>query len=174
MYKLGICFFLFLFIISCKESTNQNNRAIYYFDLKSYFINQAYKLQSHNKPIEKTVSKDGLQEKKAIMVNDWNEEFSLFLNSDINKSSWRDSYKKDSSTNKIIYQAKSNQLITKTIEIYLLNKKPCLIKIHNSDKNYLSEKDEILSFYPDSIYKIQKTQKIAFGKRHVYLITGKL
>ena len=97
----------------------------------------------------------------------------LFINSDINKTAWKESYVKDSTVNKISYFAKHPDLKTRSIVLNIKDHKPSCIKIINHQKNYLIENIESLIYYPDSVYKIQKTQRFIFLDKQVYYIVGK-
>ena len=158
----------------CKsEAKKTYSLPLYYFDLKSYFEGEANRLSSSNIMVDKSVSKNNDVEKKEIIIKDWTNELSSFINSDINKTAWKESYVKDSTVNKISYFAKYPDLKTRSIVLNIKDHKPSCIKIINHQKNYLIENIESLIYYPDSVYKIKKTQRFIFLDNQVYYIVGK-
>ncbi|MFC5282133.1 hypothetical protein [Pedobacter alpinus] len=167
-------FYLFIIVIlfsgcnSCNEPTTR--KQIYYFDLQAYFGEQAVLLK--NKSIVKTVAKNKVAEKQNLIISNWEQEFSLFTESDINKAAWKDSYTKDSTANKIKYTAKEVDLRVRSIEINLQNLKPSKITIVNQGDNYLYHTTDTLTYIPDSLYQIKKHQKVILLGLNNYVITG--
>ncbi len=70
-----------------------------YFDLDSLIQSQMEQLESLNPMVNKSITIDGKGEEKMLKNVDWNNEFSVFLNSDINKPKLLDQYKIEKSTN---------------------------------------------------------------------------
>lgn len=170
-------FFVLIIIIplcgGCLKSATKNTKPeIYYFDLKTFFNNEAHRLTKANKTINKTVWLNNTPEKKQIKITKWASELSFFSNSDINKTAWQNSYRKDSTATKITYTAKFSDLKTRSITIYIANKKPIRIKIINHQKNYIFENWENLLYLPDAFYRIEKKQKLLFWDADVYKVEG--
>ncbi len=170
-------FFVIIIIIplcgGCLKSTTKNTKPeIYYFDIKTFFNNESYRLTKANKAIKKTVWLNNKPEKRNIKITNWATEFSLFTKSDINKTAWQNSYRKDSTANKVTYTAKFSDLKTRSITIYTTNKKTVRIKIINHQKYYLFENWETLLYCPNSFYKIEKKQKLLFWDADVYKVVG--
>ncbi|MEH6306541.1 hypothetical protein RYH73_12865 [Olivibacter sp. CPCC 100613] len=171
-----LLFFSFFTSVSC--STNNDTTKIdqpSYFDLASYFRQQAILLQRKNPMILKTVGKNMETEQKKLKLDNWQKEFELFSSSDINKSDWRQSYRIDSTDEKLNYRAKSSRLRTKEITIYK-NRNGIIKHIHilNGEKNWLYESIEQLDYYPDSLYQIAKEQSIRIIGQNQYTIIGKI
>ncbi len=163
---------LFLFT-GCNYKTEEAARKqIYYFSLVNYFENQSSLLE--NKSIVKTVAKNNVTETRKVTISNWEQEFALFVESDINKAAWKDSYTKDSTANKIKYQAKVDDLRVRSIEIDLKNNKPAKITILNQSNNLLYHTTETLIYIPDSLYQIKKHQKVILLGLNNYEITGLL
>lgn len=162
-----------LLIISCaSENNNSEVREIYYFDLKTYFSNEAEKLSKQKQLVNKSITHNDSVEEKHLQINNWAEELALFIESDINKISWKDSYKRDSTSNKITYTAKEDDLKTQSIEIEFSANKPSKFRIINKTHNYLYKTDETLEYIPDSLYLINKKQQVTLLGRNDYLIQG--
>ena len=166
-------FVLIVLLSGCLSSEKENtSNQIYYFDLKTYFTKTATELNRKKPLVNKTVSKNELSENKKIKITDWKTELALFINADINKKAWKDSYSKDTSATKIIYTAKEADLKTQKIEIDLKNGLPIKFKIITKMDNLLYHSTEELEFYPDSVYSINKHQKVTIISQNNYLIKG--
>ena len=172
MRKILFCC-LIIFSSSC--SLNDEGRIIAksYFDLDSYFKLEANRLTKSNLQIYKTVVVNGESEEKKIKINNWEKEFETFISSDINKSSWRGSFKvkKDYSTE--IYVTDNEKIPIKKVEIFYRNDKISGIKIIINTSNRLYISKDTLSYYPDSLYQIKKVQKIKLMDQKTYQIIGK-
>lgn len=173
MKNLLKAFAIILLLSGCFSAEKEKNtQPIYYFDLKGYFTKTASELNSKKPLVNKTASKNELSENKNLKIKDWKTELALFMDADINKSAWKNSYTKDSTALKIIYHAKEADLKTQRIEIDLLNGKPIKFKINTKMDNLLSHTSEVLEFYPDSVYSITKHQKVMLMGKNNYLIKG--
>ncbi len=163
------------FLLGCKSETTEKKAPDVYFDLKTYFEKEAVKLESSNPVIEKTVSRNSVKQNKRISNIDWAAELSLFTASDINKSSWKDSYEKIQNDSSLLYKARDSSLRTREIEI-LKNSKGSIkkIKIKNQTINRLYQSFENLLYIPDSLYQIDKKQHVLIIGENDYLIKGNL
>ena len=174
MQNILKAFLIIALFSSCFSKAKETKQPKFYFDLKGYFSNLATTLNQENPEINKTVSKNDLKENKRIKIPNWNEELALFMEADINKPAWKDSYTKDSSATKIIYKSNDADLKTQKIEISLINGKPTRIHIETSADNLLYQTKENLDFYPDSLYSIQKKQNVILLGENNYQIIGKM
>ncbi len=170
--------FIILFIAtllpSCKPGNLQTDTSSKYFDIKGYFEADTARLTKSNPLITKTVTHNGVTETKKLHIDNWGAELSLFIQSDINKPAWRESYNVDSSATGLIYRAKTLDLKTQLIVINKQGDKIKWVMLYNSSKNYLYETNEKLSYFPDSLYIIQKHQKVRLLGANNYLIKGYL
>ena len=169
-----------LFVISfaaCKPDIKETGATVKYFDLKAYFKADLARLSKIPQPILKSVTHNGVTESKKVKIDDWTKELSLFSESDINKPAWRDSYNVQQTDHTLIYMAKEDEDDLKTREI-LINKKTDgsvkYIKIFNYKTNKLYTTKETLTYIPDSIYKIEKTQYVRLLGINKYVIVGRL
>jgi hypothetical protein len=164
---------LVTFFCACKPEIKETGGSLKYFDLKGYFNADSARLTKLNKPVLKTVQHNGVAESKKVLIKNWGAELSLFIGSDINKPAWKDSYKITSTTTTLIYQAKEPDLLTREI---IINKtgtdKVKWIMIINHAKNMLYETKEKLIYFPDSLYKIEKLQKVRLMGDNRYDVTG--
>ncbi|GAA4103766.1 hypothetical protein [Mucilaginibacter panaciglaebae] len=167
---------LFSLLPSCKPDNIQNDVKPKYFDLAGYFKADTAKLRRLNHLTLKTVTHNGASETKKIHIDDWGLELSLFIQSDINKPAWRDSYNIQPRNNgSVVYMAKTPELRTREIAIARNEDKSIKwIIIHNASKNILYQTTEVLTYYPDSLYIINKTQHVRFLGTNKYSIKGTL
>lgn len=144
-----------------------------YFDLNSYFKSEAKRLAKANLPIEKSVMVNAKTEIKKLSINNWEKEFEAFISADINKASWKGSFelKKDSLSE--TYLTENEKIPVKKVEISYRNDKVYGIKIFITNTNSLYASKDSLSYYPDSLYQINKTQKIKLMEEKKYSITGR-
>lgn len=183
MRRLNISFtygavVLILALSACSSDNTGNpqtaTHSLPYFSLAGYFEKEAVRLQQQNPEISKTVAKDGEEEQKNIHVADWEKEFALFIDADINKPAWQNSYRVDSIGFSITYTSTDSTLRTK--EIYVEKSASDNVKhirITNRVDNMLYQTNEQLDYYVDSLYQISKQQQVRIiGKSH-YAVTGK-
>ncbi|WP_461451780.1 hypothetical protein [Mucilaginibacter sp.] len=144
-----------------------------YFDLKGYFMTDSARLSRLNPLIYKTVKHNNATESKKVHITNWGTELSLFSGSDINKPSWKDSYKIIIDGNTTTYLALDSSLKTRKMMITKeTNGKVKSIIIFNSTNNALYKTKEKLSYFPDSLYSIQKLQSVKLFGTNNYAISG--
>ena len=161
-----------LFMAACKPETRDNG-GLKYFDLKKYFTAEAVRLTKRHPHIYKSVNYNNKPENKLILIKNWKRELGLFIESDINKPSWKDSYRISTKHDSIIYTAADTTLRTRNILIVLKNNKVNAVQINNLTKNLLYKTTDHLSYYPDSVYQIEKHQSVQVLGANNYQITGK-
>ena len=164
--------FITLIISGCagsSTSVKQNS----YLDLTKFFSSEITKLEKLEPYVRKTVSRNGLRETKSLNNINWKSELSLFIESDINKSAWKNSYKITNSKNEVIYTALDSSLRTK--RIFITRSPEGMVKkvlIVNKISNMLYESSEELLYITDSIYTINKQQHVVLVGDNDYKITG--
>ena len=166
---------LLLALSACSNPDNMPHavQARSYFSLVDYFGKEATRLQQRNPEIIKTVAKNGEEERKKIKIADWEKEFALFIDADINKPAWRNSYRVDSTGSSVTYTSTDSTLRTKEIQITKSDAGAIShIRITNRVSNALYQTDEQLDYYVDSLYRIAKQQHVQIiGESH-YTVTG--
>ncbi|MGI4805626.1 MAG: hypothetical protein ACRYFL_12700 [Janthinobacterium lividum] len=175
MTNRQILFTIFVFagsFSSCKPDIRQNETS--YFNLNTYFGNEAKKLAKANFEVVKTVSRNGEAETKKVKIENWSQELSVFSESDINKPSWKKSYKTTASGDFTIYKALDPDLKTQEIIIKKANNQIAYLMIYNVVNNKLFQTKEKLTYFPDSLYIIRRKQHVRFLGTNDYLIEGKL
>ncbi|MES2379160.1 MAG: hypothetical protein V4553_21390 [Bacteroidota bacterium] len=164
-----ICFF-----VSCKPDNIQTGTGLKYFDIKGFFTADTARLRKLHHITHKMVYHNGGKETKDVRINNWGLELSLFSQSDINKPAWRDSYTIVKSDSIEIYHAKDPDLKTREIMVKKDGGKVKWIVIYNSTRNILYQTSEKLTYFPDSLYMIQKYQKVRLLGANRYVIKGSL
>ena len=165
MYKYLILLF---FLVSCqtKENTQKNAVIKPFYDIKGFFNGEIKRLTEGGMTIQKTVSVNGKKETQVIEKPNFEEEFKMFIASDINRPAWMDKYfvKETPVGNhgfKYEYWLKDKNLRTKKIivdEMYgNVNK---TIEILNSDKSVVTETEAQLFYDINRGFRISTLQKL--------------
>jgi len=164
--------FLTICLTSCKPAIKETGASLKYFDIKGYFEKDSARLTQAHKMVFKTVSHNGVAESRKMYIANWGLELNFFKSSDINRPAWRDSYTIQTDSNFLIYKAKDPDLKTREIMIKMVNKKVKWILITNYTKNLLYTTKEKLSYFPDSLYSIEKMQAVRVIGINRYAIKG--
>ena len=163
---------IFLFISSCSGnpvSVKQNT----YWDIEGFFRSEVNRFEKSKPIVNKTVSRNGSKETRSIDNINWNTELSLFIESDINKPAWKDSYKVINNKNEVTYKASDSSLRTQRIHL-TKDAKGGIKKIWivNKTSNMLYNSSEELLYITDSIYTITKKQHVVLIGDNQYKISG--
>lgn len=169
---------LLLCIASCKKDNNATKETAKFFDLKGYFASEAARLGKLNPGVDKTAVYNHQTEEQKVHIDNWASELSMFSESDINKPAWRLSYNVQSSDGFITYKAKDPELKTRDITIKKDGGKIKWILIINHTRSTIFTKTlyetvEKLSYFPDSLYRIQKKQYTRLLGINTYNVKGK-
>lgn len=167
-------FILLLGIASCRRDSNAAADTRAFFDIKGYFETDSARLTKENPLVVKTVTHNGSSETQKVHISDWGTELSLFIQSDINRPAWRDSYEVSTTDNITRYKAKDPSLKTQAVLLKTENGKLKWIMITNHTKNLLYENTEKLTYFADSLYLIQKRQNVRILGTDTYRISGLL
>ncbi|WP_406823542.1 hypothetical protein [Pedobacter sp. KACC 23697] len=164
-----------LALFSCNQRKEaEANTDLVYFDIKGYFEKEISRLQKLNPIVNKTVSVNGAVESKSSKIADWSKELAIFVNADINKTSWKGSFKTKKQNGVDIYTSDHKKIPIKKISITWKDKKADIIEIIIDNKNILYRSQDTLTYCPDSLYSIKKQQKIRLLKDKKYSVIGKL
>lgn len=157
---------------ACRPEVKETKGSLVYFDIKGFFGADAARLNQKHTAVTKTVMHNGDTQTKRINNINWVNEFELFTNSDINKPAWSDSYTVQNANGLLVYKAKTPDLKTRSIIIKKDGQKVKWIIIFNHNTNMLYDNVEKLSYFPDSVYQISKSQKVRFLGKNRYGIKG--
>lgn len=159
---------------ACRPDKTQSNGTLKYFDVAGYFKADTARLQKLNPEVDKTVTHNGVTENKKVHIPNWGQELNLFIQSDINRPAWKNSYAVLNTDSLVIYNAKTPDLRTTRIVIRKDRDKIKWIVIYNHTRNLLYETKEKLSYFPDSLYLIEKSQQVKLMGKNLYRIKGTL
>jgi hypothetical protein len=165
-------FIVLLGIASCKRDSNAAADTGEFFDIKGFFEADSARLTKANPLITKTVTHNKVPETQKVHISNWGTELSLFIQSDINKPAWQNSYDVSTTGDILIYTAKDPALKTQKVVVKKENDQLKWIMIINHTKNILYENTEKLSYFPDSLYLIQKKQSVRVLGTDTYRISG--
>jgi|ERR1700761_2152518 len=172
-----IGFILLQNMLSCKTDSRAGTDTVKFFDLKGYFTAESARLTKLNPVINKTAVFNNYTQTKKLHIQNWSNELSSFIESDINKPAWRTSYNVQATDNLLIYRAKDSSLKTREIIIKKEGDKIKWILIFNHPKSKLvnktlSETLEKLSYFPDSLYLIRRKQTVRLLGTNNYTVQG--
>lgn len=159
--------------LACQRP-DRDSSSLTYFDLKGYFQREVQRLEQQQPALEKRVWKNGVQDSARINDIPWKEELALFSESDINKPSWSQSYQREIKGDTLIYTTRDSTLMTRRIAIVESGGIVRSIQILNRVSNPLYVSETRLSYFPDSLYRINKTQDVRFLDRNHYRIEGRM
>lgn len=160
-----------LLIFACQKNdqkvTGDTNKLVF-FDIKSFFEEEAKILANKKYKIEKTALLNGKKEVKTFDNVDFEAELKIFRDADLNKPSWRDKYKIDSITNKngqlnVVYNSTNERMKIKKMDLLFQDEKakqPVEVQIVSQISNPLYETNEHLWYRTNQAYKISSVQKV--------------
>lgn len=168
---------LTLFQMSCSapESTFKDSTYYHWED----FLNGAIKeMGAHPKMVQKTIFLEGKKEEKVFKSMDWEKEWAVFLEADLNKPAYKLSYDNLSEDGLIWYSAKIGEKVpVKTFKMHLdALGKPLQVEINISQSNFLFETSKKLNMNiidgRVETYSIDGYQKIRFLSPTTYKLMG--
>lgn len=174
LYRQIFTTFILLYATSCTEDKKAPDGQNAYFDIGGFFTTEATRLNQQAPQVSKLVDHNGKIEEKKIKVTDWKQELDLFISSDINKPSWKNSYSIEKDKNVTTYTALDTSLKVRKIRLERKAKKISSIEISSRVNNEIYTSTEILKYYPDSLYTINKEQNVKGLGDNTYKIKGKI
>lgn len=171
--RVSYFFLLIILFTSCNFKEQEKSKVKTYFDLEGYFKNEAVRLSKKSKPIVKTVWVNGKSEQKKINIKNWEKELGIFIDADINKDSWKGSFKFSIIDNVKTYVSDNQKIPVNKLEIIEKKGKISSIKIYIQNSNNLYSSQDSLSYYPDSLYEIKKVQHIKLMEKKRYKVEGR-
>ncbi len=131
-----------------------------YFDIPGFFKEQALRLDSIDKSIEKTIIKDGVKEKKIIPEPDWKKELSSFIEVDINKPALISVYTTDTIvfsdySYEVNYKATEKSAIIRNISLLFENNSCIFVSVEKNNTNNLFSSIQELQYHVQKGYSIK-------------------
>lgn len=172
-FQTTVSLFIIVLTAACSNTEKAADFRKPYFDISGFFKNEAERLNRTKPIISKSVEQNENKEKKTVQHIDWMSELALFLESDINKPSWKNSYDINKTDSGVEYVAKDEELRTRRISITFNSQKRIKeVAIQNKTSNVLFSSTELLHYYPDSAYLISKDQRVIVLGSNVFRING--
>ena len=155
-------------LFACGERANTPIKTLEkpYYDVKGFFEGETKRLTEGGIKIKKTVTVNGHSETKMIDKPNFEEEFKMFVASDINRPAWSDKYhinNKTSGNHDYIreYWAKDKNLKTQSLKIMQENEATSFkMEIHNRDKSVVTESDSYLFYDKNNGFSITNSQQL--------------
>ena len=167
---------LIIVATSCQsESTVESTKK--YFDLKG-LIEKQIKILNTQKPLtQKLVVISDSSESQSVKTINWSKELELFMQADLNKPAFIQSYRVDSSSTSVKYTLNaSEKLPVKYLKISRLGEDGIAVEALINNNNYLYETERHLKLSVKNNnltnYQIDGFQKIVFGKKKIFKING--
>jgi len=161
-----LSFVLICFIFSCENKNDNSEKK--YFDLEG-FLQKQIVLIEHSE-VKKIWVLDSVYETKKLKNLKWDKEFALFIQSDINKKAYLQSYSIVTTENSISYNLKTNEdLPVKKMKVVFNGmKEVSRVEILQIVDNYLYNSKISLNLTTKkgkiNSYSMENNQKIIFGR----------
>lgn len=161
---------------ACNEEVkeNQTNK---YFDLKGLIESQIKTLNKQKPVVQKSILIAEKSENQVVKTIDWAKELELFIQADLNKPAFIQSYQVDSSSTGVKYTLKETEkLPVKYLNITKVGTEGINIEALVNNENYLYETERHLKLSlknnQATDYQINGFQKIVFGDKKNFKING--
>jgi len=169
---------IILFIFFSCNTAHKDEPVKSFYDLKSYFENEASILQKEKATINKMVSKSNENYIDSFATVNWVKEFEPFITSDINRKELQEKYRADSLHEggilKVSYTSIDENTEIKKIEIAFAKNQPVYFLIHKAKNNWIFKSHQTLFYLPKKEYRLSGTQKILFKDVLYFNITGQI
>lgn len=178
---------VFLFsLVSCRQEEARDDAPKVYYDLKGFIENQIAYLNEKKPEVSKTAVLGSKREASKTREVDWKKELELFVQADINKPSYRQSYE-IAQNGPLHYEYRlkpGNDLPVAYLKIDTdsVLKQPLRVEalIRASNKVYNSEKKVVLNaakhdnLVEVNSYEVDGYQKLIFVEKKVFSIHGQI
>lgn len=166
-----------LFLAGCQTPAEKNDQPAVYYNVKGFVENQIQLLNRQKPTVEKTMVVGSDQEKRTTNEVNWQKELELFVQADINKPAYRQSYaiaRPDSLTYEYTIQTQED-LPVRYLKIVLdkPDGQPALIeakilaqnKLYESEKNLLMRCAQKSGDWRVASYQIKGFQELVISDR---------
>jgi hypothetical protein len=151
---------------SSASASDEQQEEAFFFNLKKFFEAEISRLENGKiEGVKKVQFNQEKDETKAQHLN-YAKELEVFVNSDINKLSWRDKYSGDTSSvngqiQKIVYKALDEHLKTREVVIQFEDANVSDIRIKNRLKSIIADARQNLRYRPQVGYEIKGQQNMS-------------
>jgi hypothetical protein len=147
-----------------------------FFDLKGYFDGEIQRLQSIGSRAKKVVLANGKHEEQIVHSINFQQELSVFSESDVNRPAWSDKYVVDTAFNEqrqishLHIKAIDEKLKTHKIDIDFKNTFVTRILIENNSSSSIASSSQVLIYEPRFGYSIESNQKVAMSDGQIFKV----
>jgi len=180
-FSFGILFLAVFGLSSCVEEGASTLDMTPYFDLKGFIKEKIQEVDSVK--VSKQSAIQGIEKQTTLVysIKNWQEEFDVFTEADINKASSFQSYKTTSSDEMLTHELLPNSKgKVKYIKVAYAGKEVSSISIKIADENLFYTTSTLAELYINNTtnlidhYSIHTTQKIWFMDANDMRIQGEL
>lgn len=167
-----------LLLTACNQEKELSSKK--YFDLKGFSTSLVQDLKTQKPEVTKNWQIGGEHEVKTVRDIDWDKELSLFVDADLNKSAFTNSYEISNNQTLTIYKLKPNE----SLPVKAMSIKTTLpedskdISIKTSTSNYLFETQSDIALKTKNgklqEYSVFTIQKLFLSKPDTSYIQGNL
>lgn len=163
--------------ISC-SAPDSNTKGDTYYDWEGFLQGAIHDLKTRPKMVQKSIFLGDKQEEKVIKSMNWEKEWAVFLEADLNKPAYQLSYDNLSEDGLIWYSAKIGEKVpVKAFKMHLdAIGRPLQVEIIVSQSNFLFESSKKLNMNiidgHVETYSIEGNQKIRFLEPTTYRLMG--
>ena len=158
-----------LFFWSCSSVEKIEEKT--FFSMNDFYLAEVARLDSTNFPLTKIACLNG---KCDTLVNPeitWKEELSLIGEADINKSAWKDSYRKESAGGEINYTCIDDKLPIRNINLVLIKDNVNSLAFNKLNKNRIYSSEQELEYIPNKRLIIKGKMSVLDATSTEYRIT---
>lgn len=164
------------FGFSCGKENISHSGKSDAIDLKSFFENEAARLQDEKVLLEKIIVKDGGRDTLVLYHVQWNRELEMFMKTDLTNEK-PSSFKTDSASINgsyiLTFTATDSALADKKIVITLSEGNISSVQTERRKKNFYYEMEYMMSYIRGKEYSIRARQQVRFAGGTEFEITGK-
>ncbi len=148
-----------------------------FFDIPGFFKDEALRLDSEGKLLEKKIVKDGIEEEKLIQEPEWEKEFTAFMDVDINKPALISVYEADTiffsiESYQVNYKATEKTAIIHNISLLFKNNSCIFVTIEKNNTNKLFSSIQELKYDKNKGYSINGELIVRFIYKTQYNINS--
>jgi len=174
---MACSFFLMLLLSSCEQKTQEKK----FFDVPGYFRGEIDSLNKSDFSFRKISVYNGDTNKTELNSKNinWEKEFAIFIESDINKPVYYDNLIQtdlsDSLSKRVLYRSNSNKLTIVEVDIIwgFMREQVKLISVKINKDNLISSTQILAVYVKESRYFISGTQRIkTLGSTNKFFVEG--
>jgi hypothetical protein len=169
---------ILMLMAACGErENNRSNIKGEYFDIQEFFRNEAASLSDKSLSLDKRLIREEETETLKVINPDWLNEFSPFLEVDINKPAYRGAFlidslrKQDSLT--LYYQSIDSETPVNNIKIFMVGDTVKELRIVKSVSNIYYKSTDTLEYFRSGNYRIRVKSKPRAGRKIEFVLEAR-